>query len=1053
MKKSLRNYPRGSTFSVKALFLTGIMLFGLSAMLLAQKTYVYTGTVTDQQGETMPGVSIAIKGTTEGTMTDISGAFSLSTTKATEVLVFSFIGKTKKEVQASAGVPVKVVLEDENVGLEGVVVIGYGTQKKSVVTGAISSVKAKDLENVQVPRIEQAMQGRTSGVTVTSSSGQPGSGSTVRIRGTTTTGNSDPLFVVDGVPIGGGIDYLNSSDIESIEVLKDAASAAIYGTRAASGVILVTTKKGKAGNILVNYNAYFGTQSPSHKLSMLSASDYALLQNESAKNANQPLPFANPESYGAGTDWQSTIFNNNAGIQNHELSISGGNDKSTFYSSFGYFNQEGVVASSISNYNRITVRLNSATNLKSWLKFGNNFGYSHIKSKGSLNTNSEYGGPLSSAVNLDPITPTIITDPAVLADTNGYYHNFSELVVRDADGNPYGISKDVQQEMSNPLAYIQTRQGNFGWSDNFVGDAYVEIMPIQGLKFKSDLGAKLAYWGDENFTPTYFLNPSSLVSKNSYSKSNNSGFTMNFENTLSYNLVYGKHNLTALVGTSAFIDNSKGTGLTYFDLPVNTFDEASMNFPITQDKVTAYGWESADHKVSSMFGRLIYNYDEKYLFTGILRRDGSSRFGSNNKFGIFPSASLGWVVTREGFWPENEVVNFLKIRGSYGTVGNDNIGDFRYLSTISGGRNYTFGQDDYIIGFSPSALSNPDLKWEQTSQANVGFEATLLTNFTLVFDLYKKKTSGMLADIVIPSYVGAAGNPIGNLCSMENKGVELELGFHKQFGDLGFRVSANGSYLKNEVTDLGTVEYTESNSFQSSQYQLSRTAVGHPINSFYGFQILGVFQNQAEINAYKILGSNGLSQKIQPNAKPGDFKYADLNEDGKITADDRTFIGDPTPTWAYGFTLNLDFKGFDLMVFGQGVSGNDVYNALRRLDIQKANWTSDAMGRWTGEGTSNTFPRLTNSDGNKNFSNPSNFFLTSGAYFRVKTLQVGYNFSADLIQSIGIQQLRLYLSSNNLFTRTKYSGFDPEIGGGSYGIDRGVYPQARSFSAGVNVTF
>ncbi len=1055
MKKNIYNFPRSSTLRVKALLLTGILWLGISSILFAQKTYVYSGTVTDKQGETMPGVSISIKGTTEGTSTDSNGKFSFTSAKSTETLVISFVGKLKQEIMASAGVPINVVVEDERIDLEGIVVIGYGTQKKSVVTGAISSVKAKDLENVQVPRIEQALQGRTSGVTVTSSSGQPGASSTIRIRGATTTGNSDPLFVVDGVPITGGIDYLNSSDIESIDVLKDAASAAIYGTRAASGVILVTTKKGKAGNLLVNYNAYFGTQKPAKKLELLNATDYAKLQNESTTNAGiTTLPFPDIDTYGAGTDWQDAIFNNSAGIQNHELSVSGGNDKSTFYSSFGYFDQEGVIATEISNYSRITVRLNSDHKVKSWLRFGQNFGYSHIKSQGSLNTNSEYGGPLASAVNLDPITKLVITDP-IEAD-NAPYNNHP--VMRDANENPYGISEYVGQEMTNPLAYIHTRLGNFGWSDNFVGDVYAEIEPVKGLKFKSDLGAKLAYWGGENFYPVSYLNASTSTANNSYSKDNSSGFTWNFENYISYNFKINEHNITALAGTSAMVENSKGLGVSYKNLPVTSFEEASMNYSTTLDQRDGYGWESPDHKVSSLYGRVIYNFKEKYLFTGIIRRDGSSKFGPDNKYGVFPSASLGWVASRENFWPENDVVNLLKIRGSYGVVGNDNIGDFNYLSTVGGGRNYTFGEDSITIGYSPNRPSNPALKWEETSQLNIGFEAALLQNITLVFDIYNKSTTGMLAEFVIPGYVGAYGNPIGNVCSMDNKGVELELGYHKQFGEFDFRIGGNVSYLKNEVTDLGSVEFTTGASFQSSQYELTRNAVGQPIGSFYGFHILDIFQTQGDINAYSYEDVNGLSQKIQPNAKPGDFRYADLSgpdgvPDGHITPDDRTFIGDPTPTWTYGGTISANYKGFDLLVFAQGVAGNDVYNGLRRLDIPRANWTSEALGRWTGEGTSTDFPRLINGDPNKNFSNPSNFFLTSGDYFRIKTLQVGYTIGKNLVQKVGIQQLRVYLSSNNLATFTKYNGFDPEIGGSSMGIDRGVYPQARSFMAGLNVTF
>jgi len=1035
----------------KALLLTGILWLGISSMLFAQNNHVFSGVVADKQGETIPGVSIVIKGTNNGTSTDIDGKFSLSSNQPTEILVFSFVGKIKQEIQAVAGIPLKIVLEDETIDLEGVVVVGYGTQKKSVVTGAISSVKAKDLENVQITRIEQALQGRTSGVTITSSSGQPGAGSTVRIRGTTSINDSDPLYVVDGVPVdNGGIDYLNSSDIESIEVLKDAASAAIYGARAASGVILVTTKKGHEGKMQVNYNAYFGTQAPAKKLELLNASEYVLLQNEAAKNAGQTEPFGDPETYGEGTDWQSTIFNNSAGIQNHELSVTGGNAVSTFYTSLGYFDQEGVVASSISNYKRLNLRINSNHQVKPWLRFGQNLGYSHIKSQGSLNTNSEYGGPLSSAVNLDPITLTVITDPNE-ANSPPYSN---QPVVRDDNGNPYGISKYVGQEMTNPLAYIQTHQGNYGWSDNFVGNIFAEIEPVKGLKLKSDFGAKLAFWGGESFSPVSYQNASSSTAINSFSKDKNQGFRWNWENTASYNRSFGSHNLTGLLGISAFVENSNGLGMTYQNLPVNSFEQASMNFSTVADQRDGYGWESADHKVSSLFARVLYNYEEKYLFTGIIRRDGSSRFGSNNKYGVFPSASIGWVASREGFWPENEVVNLLKIRGSYGVTGNDNIGDFQYLSTIGGGRNYTFGNDSYTIGYSPNAPSNPDLKWEETSQTNIGFEATLLRNITLVFDWYSKNTTGMLQPIILPSYVGVAGSPTGNVASMTNKGVELELGYHKIIGAVDFKVSGNASYLQNEITDLGTVEYRTGANFQSSDYELTRNMVGHPIGSFYGFQILDIFQTQAEVNYHKDENGN----KIQPNAKPGDFKFADLSgpdgvPDGKITADDRTFIGDPTPTWSYGATINASYKGFDLLFFGQGVAGNDVYNGLRRLDIAKANWTTDALGRWNGEGTSNDFPRLINGDPNKNFSSPSNFYLTSGAYFRIKTLQLGYTIARSVVEKIGIQQIRIYLSSNNLATFTKYTGFDPEIGGGSYGIDRGVYPQARSFIAGLNVSF
>lgn len=1024
-----------------------LSLFIPLGMLMAQTAI--KGSIKDKiTNETLPGANIMVEGTTTGTVTDIDGNYVLEVAPGNVTVVVRFVGyeAARKTISVSSGQTTTVnwILSPDVTELEELIVIGYGVQQKSVVTGAIASVRAKDLENMPITRLENALQGRTSGLTIASSSGQPGAASTVRVRGTTSINNSEPLYVVDGVPIdNGGLDYLNAADIESIEVLKDAASAAIYGTRAASGVIIITTKKGKSGDMRVSYNAYLGTQAPAKKLNLLNATEYATLRNEASVNAGLGTVYDNPESFGVGTDWQSLIFNDNAMIQNHEVSISGGNDKSTYYTSFGYLNQEGIVATSISNYERINFRFNSNHQVNKYLRFGNNIGYAHIKSQGSLNTNSEYGGPLASAINLDPITPAVVTDPAV---ANGSPYS-DWPVVRDANGNPYGISTEVGQEMSNPLAYIATRLGNYGWSDNIVGNVFAELEPIKGLKFKSDLGTKISFWGDESFTPIHYLNASNSKTNNSYYRANNQGFIWNLENTASYTKSISKHNFSILLGTSAWVQNSKGVNTTYFNLPVNTFDEASMNFSVTTEDRLGGGWESPDHRVTSVFSRVTYDYDQKYLFTGILRRDGSSKFGANNKFGYFPSLSLGWVVTKEEFWPANRIVSFLKIRGSYGVTGNDNIGDFLYLATVGGGYNYTFGEDNYLVGYAPGAPSNPDLKWEETSQSNVGFEATLFEDFRMVFDLFTKNTTGMLRPIILPAYVGS-GNPTGNVASMSNKGMELELSYRKRFGEFEVDLKANGSYVKNEITDLGTVEFLPGANFQSSTYEISRLMVGHPIGAFYGFETLGIFQSVGEIQKYV----NDEGDLIQPAAKPGDFKYLDRDGDGKITEADRTFIGDPTPTFTYGLTASVNWRQFDFLVFGQGVAGNDIYNGLRRFDIPKANWSSDALDRWTGVGTSNTYPRLVNGDPARNFSTPSSFHFSSGAYFRIKTIQVGYTLPKSLVSKVGLQQLRVYLSSNNLFTITEYSGYDPEIGGGSYGIDRGIYPQARSFMAGINVT-
>ncbi|SFG33536.1 SusC/RagA family TonB-linked outer membrane protein [Pontibacter chinhatensis] len=1016
----------------------------------ATRANTLTGKVSDENGMGLPGVTVVLKGTTRGTTTDANGNFSLSVPDANGTLVFSFIGYLPQEVQINNQSTFQISLAPDTKALEEVVVVGYGTQKKSVVTGAISSVKSTDLENQQITRVEQALQGRTTGVTVASNSGAPGAAATVRVRGITTLNSNDPLYVVDGVVVNGGIDYLNQADIESIEVLKDAASAAIYGARAATGVILVTTKRGKSGAINVNYNGYLGTQAPARKLDLLNATEYATLRNEASVNGGGGIVYQDPRSLGEGTDWQEYVFNDDARIQNHEFSISGGGDKSTFFMSYGYLDQEGIVTSEISNYKRHNVRLNSNHKIASWLTVGQNLGYSHIKSQGSLNPNTEFGGPLSSAINLDPTTPVLITDPAIINDPSSVYNR--QPTVWSPQGYPYGISTTVQQEMTNPLAYIQTQLGNHGWSDNIVGNVFAELEPIKGLKFRSTVGTKLAYWGGESFRPIYYLNASTQSTQTAFNRDRHKTFDYNIENILSYTRSIEKHNFTLLAGQGAYRDShTSGISISFTNIPAKTFDEASFNLKVPTANRSSDAYEGIDHTVSSLFGRVVYDYDEKYLFTGIIRRDGSSRFGTNNKYGYFPSASIGWVASNENFWPSNDVVNFLKIRGSYGVVGNDALGDFRYISTVGPGRNYTFGNDIYLIGYSPDAPANPDLRWEETTQTNIGFETNLFQNWTLTFDWYNKKTSGILQQIDLPGYVGATGRPWGNVADMENRGVELELGYGQQIGEFNFRVSGNVSYLQNEITYLGDgKEFLEGGeNIQNLSYPLTRMAVGQSYGAFYGFRTNGIFQNEEEVQSYK----NSEGSVIQPDAKPGDFRWVDQNGDGQINGDDRTFIGKPLPDWTFGINFTANYKNFDLLIFGQGAAGNQIFQGLRRLDIPNANWQQSALGRWTGEGSTNEYPRLTTADDNRNFTNPSDFMLEDGDYFRIKTLQLGYTLPNSLTSKISMQKARVYVSSNNLITFTNYTGYDPEIGGSIFGIDRAFYPQARSFMVGVNIGF
>jgi TonB-dependent starch-binding outer membrane protein SusC len=1008
------------------------------------------GNVTDRQGNPLPGVTISIKGTTRGTATDLNGNYILDGIDAQSVLVASFIGFTAQEIVVGDRSQINISLEEGLFNLDEVVVVGYGVQKKSVVTGAISGTNAKEIQNQPIYRVDQALQGRVSGVTFAATSGQPGTSATVRVRGTTSINNSDPLYVVDGIPLTGNIDYLNQNDIESIEVLKDAASAAIYGARAAAGVILVTTKKGSLGAARISYNGYYGLQGPARKLDMLNATEYATLYNEMLENSGKESLFENPEALGEGTDWLDAIFSYNSVIQNHDINISGGTDKLNYYTSFGYFGMEGIVTPDVSYYKRYNFRLNMDYKLKDWLTFGEKLSYS-LSQRTAIEDNNNASGVLMNALHIDPITPVIETDPAKLSnppyttgpclqDENGNYYAFPY----------YAISR------TNPLilAYYNTNIPN---THNVTGNFYVELNPIKNLTLRSSVGIGGIFSIGEAYASAVYFNPSQYYLTDAYTVSYLSNYFWNLENTASYNLRLDKHNFVFLAGTGNYVDNmSQYVALQYQNLPVDNFEDASLNWPVVDSDKKASGAEGNIHKVNSLYGRLIYDYDEKYLFTGIIRRDGSSRFGTNNKFGIFPSVSAGWVLSREAFWNQNKIVNFLKIRASYGETGNDNIGDFKYVSIMQGNRNYTIG-NQLFIGYSPEAIANPDLRWESTTQLNIGFDATFLEDLRLTFDWFDKRTNDMLMTVQVPSYSGA-GNPTGNVASMKNTGIEAELGYRKTIGKFTIDLNGSASYIKNEVTDIGENEFIKGglNVYQTS-YEITRISVGLPFNYFYGFEHDGIFQNENEVTSYV----NKDGAMILPDASPGDFKWKDLNGDGTITGDDRKYLGNSLPDWTYGLNISASWKNFDLSMFGQGVHGNLIFDHIRYGDSHEDNWTSRIMDRWHGEGTTNTVPILKEVDSNENFLKPSQYQLFSGSYFRLKNAQIGYSLPEALLSKIRIEKLRFYLSASNLFTITKYPGFDPEIGsqrtiyGGdvAMGVDRGVYPQARGYMIGLNVTF
>jgi len=933
--------------------------------------------------------------------------------------------------------------------IEEVVMIGYGTQKKSNVTGAISSLKASDIEDIPAGRPEQVLQGRAAGVSVISNSGQPGSAATVRVRGITSfgAGSNDPLWVVDGIVVD-NIAWLNQADIEGMEILKDGASAAIYGVSAARGVILITTKKGSKGKLNFSYNGFFGVGSSAKKLDLLDASQYATIMNEANMNDGRGALFSDPSSYGKGTDWQDVIFNS-AQRSSHDFSISGGSEKSTFYTSFGLYEQQGIVMRDISNYKRLNARINSTHKVLDWLTIGQTLAYTHVKAQG-INENGEFGGPLSSAINLDPITPLIVTNGIANQAFPSDYNN--PFIVRDGSGNPYGISHYVNKEMSNPLAFQQTQLGRNRYSDDFIANVFAEAKFLNHFTFKSSINGKLSYWGNQGFSPKFYLSPSFKNDTfNSLFRETQKRFDWNTENTINYQNKFGDHNLSILLGQGYYEFNiASGQNTTYTNLPVNSWQDASFNFDIAPENRTGNAWDGKETHKTSYFTRVVYDYKNKYLFTGTMRRDGSSKFGRNNHWGNFPAMSLGWNLSNENFWRENNIVNSVKLRGGYGVLGNDAINDFQFASFLVPGSNYSFGNNNIIIGYAPSTLENPDLKWERTSQLNFAVDLKLLKNFDLTVDVYRKKTTDILRQVNIPGYVGVTNNPWRNIGDMQNDGLEVSLGYKKNWED--FTISANGNfgYLKNEVTRLEDDKVFENFASFQSMGAVSRLQVGAPYGSFFGYQNAGIFQTQSEIDAYK----NANGGLIQPNAKPGDFKRTDVNGDGKITEDDYVNLGNSVPKYTFGFTLNMNYKNFDFMIFAQGQAGNKIFQGLRRLDIQDANYQTAILDRWTGAGTSNTIARVTRDDPNQNYTRMSDYYLQKGDYLRLKLVQVGYTLPKNISETIGANKVRFYVTGENIVTFTKYTGYDPEIAGGdTFGIDRAYYPQSRTFLFGANVQF
>lgn len=998
------------------------------------------GVVTSaEDGQPVPGVSVFVKGTTTGTMTDLTGYYSLSNVPANSILVFSFVGMKTQEIVVTESTTLNIVIASDVELMDEVVVVGYGTQKKSLVTGAIAKVEGDDLRKAADMRVTQALQGKTAGVVITANSGQPGSQISVRIRGAGTNGDAEPLYIIDGLPMSGaGTDFLNAADIQSIEVLKDAASAAIYGARGANGVVLITTKTGRTDTKLtVTYDGYYGFQNPWKKIPLMNSAEYLMLVNEASINAGLGPRFSQSqmESFTADTDWQDEMFYYNAPKQNHSLSFTGGSDKIEYSSSLNYFSQEGIVSKGKSSFERIGYRLNAAGTF-GFFKLGGNINLAGITSKG-IATNDRYGLGLNQALNMPPIVPVM----------------FSDGTWGTSEAYGFGL-----QEITNPVAmasYNNSRTRTYKLIGNIYGEFdFAKISKaLEGLVFRSSFGGEYAIVNTDSYTPEYYLDAMHFSIVDKAYKGLDMYSRWNFENVLTYTKSFDVHNLTVMAGTTAFKDMYENLWGSKNDLIFDDFGHSYLDNATDPESANTGGGYS-EHTVASLFARLNYDLMNRYILTATIRRDGSSRFGDENKYGYFPSASIGWVISREEFMSNlSDIFNVLKLRASWGQNGNESIGNFGYTSVIGNSNIYYFGEGQtQYNGTQPTRIANPSLKWETSEQTNFGIDLTTLrSSLSLTLDYYIKKTKDWLVTAPVPMLVGNSA-PIINGGSVQNSGIEAEISYRKQLGKLYLNASLNGAFNKSEVLDIKNAEKRlQGGDGGFGQSGVIYAEIGTPMGVFYGIRTDGIFQNQAEIDSY--VGTSG--GKIQPNAKPGDIKFVDANGDGTISDGDRVRIGSPFPDFTGGLNLSAEMYGFDFNMFLYAALGQEIYSATRRYDMNYANYTGEWLNRWTGEGTSDKYPRVTFSDNNLNGKTVSDFYIQDGSFVRLRNITLGYSLPKNITDAIRLTRLRLYVSAENLYTFTRYTGYDPEIGGGVFdnGIDRGIYPQPRTIMTGINVTF
>lgn len=1035
-----------------AILLAFQAMLGIGAgVLYAQKV---TGTViSGSDNEPLIGASVMVQGTKVGSVTDLDGNFTIDA-KNGQTLEVSYLGFITQKVKVN-GQKLNITLQEDKHSLDEVVVVGYGVQKKKLVTGATVQLKGDDIAKLNTTNPLSAMQGQTPGVNIVSTSGQPGAAMSVTIRGLGTVGNSQPLYLIDGV--GGDITTLNPADIESIDVLKDAASAAIYGAQAANGVVLVTTKSGREGSCKITYDGYVGWQTLGRKFEMLNSNQYMQIMDEALLNSYNMSPIdwtslsairdANGNVY--NTDWIDQAVDNGALTTSHSLAFTGGSKTSTYSISGGYTGQDGLIGGSdVSYYKRYNLRVNSEHKMWNGLvTIGEHVGFVYKDSRG-MGTGNIYNNNLRSAFSTSPLVP-----------------------VYDADGNYYStVDSDWNKNDGNPYGTMMMNRYNQSKSTSVDANVYVQIEPIKNLKFKTVFGLNYGGSNYRSFTPIYKFTPQSGNGITKVNQSNGNGTSLVWTNTLTYDFNIKEHHISALLGSETTKYDGESTGSYGVNLTAG-FDDWEHAYVENTEK------GHADRKVSggpydatrgqSFFARLGWSWKDRYMVNATMRADGSSKFAKGHRWGYFPSVSAGWTLTEEDFMKSAASwLDFLKLRLSWGQVGNANINCYQYLAPVTTyNTNYNFGAtggtDAWVMGAYTERLANEKVKWETSEQYNVGLDARFLRQrLSLTLDGYIKSTKDWLVQAPILATAGTGG-PVINGGDVKNKGIEVGLSWNDQIGkDLVYSVGANFAYNHNEVGNIPTLDgiiHGATNQIYQNAEEFYRAENGHAIGYFWGYKTAGLFQNQKEINDW-IAAGNGI---YQADVKPGDVKYVDVNHDGVINASDKVDLGNGLPKYTFGFNFSLAWKGFDLSANFTGAAGFQIAQSYRDPSSSQANYSRRILKRWTGEGTSNEIPRVTYGDvGNWLFSD---LYLQDGDYIRLQNLTMGYDFK-KLISWKGLSKMRLYFQVQNLFTLTKYDGMDPEIGsfngtdGNSSdswvsGVDMGYYPHPRTFIVGLNLAF